>query len=97
MIDVVVDFVSCLLSTDHGSCLMLHTVNAQHISSVECEELILCLACSTAPEGRSVNVIAGGLSNGVIRYVFGSVSCMSKAIALVVSRLNLLTHHGGYS
>jgi len=58
-----------ILLTDHGSCLMLHTINAQHISSIECEELVLCLTFSTAPEGQSINVIAGGLNNGIVRSV----------------------------
>ena len=57
------------LPTDHGSCVMLHTINAQHVSSIECEELVLCLTFSTAPEGQSINVIAGGLNNGIIRSV----------------------------
>ena len=46
---------------------MLHTINGSLISSVECKELIYCLAYTTAPEGRAVNALAGGLSTGIIR------------------------------
>ena len=46
---------------------MLHTINGQLISSVETEVAIQCLAFSTAPEGRSVNVLAAGLTNGRIK------------------------------
>lgn len=51
-----------------GSNLFLHTVNAEFVAKVACEDIINCLAYSTAPEGVSINVIAGGLSSGVIRY-----------------------------
>ena len=56
--------------SDHGSTLMLHTVNAQLVARVNCIERILSLAISTRPEGTSVNVIAGGLNTGSIRCVF---------------------------
>ncbi|KAL5007985.1 hypothetical protein ScPMuIL_013566 [Solemya velum] len=50
-----------------GSCLQLHTINAQLVASYNCEDTINALAFSSAPEGSSVNVIAGGLSSGVVR------------------------------
>ncbi|XP_041350649.1 lysosomal-trafficking regulator-like isoform X2 [Gigantopelta aegis] len=51
-----------------GSFIQLHTINGKHVVSRKCDEFsINCLAYSTAPEGRSINVIAGGLSTGVIR------------------------------
>ncbi|XP_074663000.1 lysosomal-trafficking regulator-like [Tubulanus polymorphus] len=50
-----------------GSCLQLHTINGDHIATENCHEEINCIAFSTAPEGRSVNLIAGGLSNGLVR------------------------------
>ena len=46
---------------------MLHTINGERVSDYQCRELILCLAFSTLPEGRAVNVLVGGLSNGTIR------------------------------
>ena len=53
--------------TDSGSSMHLHTVNAQLVAVHNCEDKILCAAYSSAPEGRSINVIAGGLSNGIVR------------------------------
>ncbi|CAI9714704.1 lysosomal-trafficking regulator-like isoform X2 [Octopus vulgaris] len=50
-----------------GSIMMLHTVNAQLVAVHNCEDRILCAAYSSAAEGRSVNVIAGGLSAGIVR------------------------------
>ncbi|XP_069116272.1 lysosomal-trafficking regulator-like isoform X2 [Argopecten irradians] len=50
-----------------GSCLQLHTINAAHVATSVCEDTIHCLAFSAAPEGRSINVIAGGLSSGMVR------------------------------
>ncbi|KAL4238058.1 hypothetical protein ACF0H5_002769 [Mactra antiquata] len=50
-----------------GCHLYLHTVNAEYVAMVTCEETINCLTYSTAAEGVSINVIAGGLSSGVIR------------------------------
>lgn len=52
---------------DIGSSMHLHTVNAQLVAIHNCEVKILCAAFSSAPEGRSINVIAGGLSNGIVR------------------------------
>ncbi|XP_067682841.1 lysosomal-trafficking regulator-like isoform X2 [Haliotis asinina] len=51
-----------------GSFLQLHTINGQFVASRKCDEFTInCLAFSRAPEGRSINVIAGGLSTGVVR------------------------------
>ncbi|OWF37617.1 Lysosomal-trafficking regulator [Mizuhopecten yessoensis] len=50
-----------------GSCLQLHTINAALVASCMCEDTIHCLTFSAAPEGRSINVIAGGLSSGMVR------------------------------
>lgn len=52
---------------DTGSSMHLHTVNAQLVAVHNCEDKILCAAYSSAPEGRSINVIAGGLSSGIVR------------------------------
>lgn len=51
-----------------GSDLRLWTVNGDLIGHVHCRETIRSLAFSNQPEGVSVNVIAGGLENGVVRY-----------------------------
>ncbi|XP_064599745.1 lysosomal-trafficking regulator-like [Liolophura sinensis] len=50
-----------------GSSLQLHTVNGEPILSTYCQQSINCVSFSSAAEGRSVNVIAGGLSSGVVR------------------------------
>ncbi|KAJ8308471.1 hypothetical protein KUTeg_013345 [Tegillarca granosa] len=50
-----------------GSRLDLHTVNAELVATKYCDDTINCLAFSSAPEGKSVNIIAGGLSSGNIR------------------------------
>ncbi|KAF6725608.1 Lysosomal-trafficking regulator [Oryzias melastigma] len=50
-----------------GSDLRLWTVNGDLIGHVHCRETIRSLAFSNQPEGVSVNVIAGGLENGVVR------------------------------
>ncbi|XP_053374768.1 lysosomal-trafficking regulator-like isoform X2 [Mercenaria mercenaria] len=50
-----------------GSNLYLHTVNAEYVAMATCEDTINCLTYSTAAEGVSINVIAGGLSSGVVR------------------------------
>uniref|UniRef100_A0A3B3DVL9 Lysosomal trafficking regulator n=1 Tax=Oryzias melastigma TaxID=30732 RepID=A0A3B3DVL9_ORYME len=49
-----------------GSDLRLWTVNGDLIGHVHCRETIRSLAFSNQPEGVSVNVIAGGLENGVV-------------------------------
>ncbi|CAG09550.1 unnamed protein product, partial [Tetraodon nigroviridis] len=50
-----------------GSDLRLWTVNGDLIGHVHCREIICSVAFSNQPEGMSVNVIAGGLENGVVR------------------------------
>lgn len=51
-----------------GSELMLHSINATLIArSVMLESSINCLSFSNAPEGQSVNILAGGMDNGVVR------------------------------
>ena len=50
-----------------GSQLYVHTVNGEYVAMVTCEDTINCLTYSTAAEGVSINVIAGGLSSGVVR------------------------------
>ncbi|KAL8559615.1 hypothetical protein ACOMHN_008326 [Nucella lapillus] len=51
----------------NGSELQVSTINGGGVGRYRCEALITCLAYSTAPEGRSVNIIAGGLNSGVVR------------------------------
>ncbi|CAH1790633.1 unnamed protein product [Owenia fusiformis] len=50
----------------NGSCLQLHTVNAEHVNTTYTEQKIICLCYSNLDEGRSMNVIAGGLSDGSV-------------------------------
>lgn len=51
-----------------GSQLMLHSINATPIAkNVTLESCINCLSFSTAPEGQSVNILAGGMDNGIVR------------------------------
>ncbi|XP_053317240.1 lysosomal-trafficking regulator [Spea bombifrons] len=54
-------------SVGGGSDLRLWTVNGDLIGHVHCREIICSVAFSNQPEGTSVNVIAGGLENGVVR------------------------------
>ncbi|KAM6997778.1 LOW QUALITY PROTEIN: lysosomal-trafficking regulator [Tautogolabrus adspersus] len=54
-------------SVGGGSDLRLWTVNGDLIGHVHCREIICSVAFSNQPEGISVNVIAGGLENGVVR------------------------------
>ncbi|XP_077145213.1 lysosomal-trafficking regulator [Ranitomeya variabilis] len=54
-------------SVGGGSDLRLWTVNGDLIGHVHCRETISCIAFSNQPEGISVNVVAGGLENGVVR------------------------------
>ena len=51
-----------------GSLLRLHSINAVPIGTVATRDNITAICFSGAPEGVSVNVIAAGLANGVIRY-----------------------------
>uniref|UniRef100_A0A8C5M6R0 Lysosomal trafficking regulator n=1 Tax=Leptobrachium leishanense TaxID=445787 RepID=A0A8C5M6R0_9ANUR len=54
-------------SVGGGSDLRLWTVNGDLVGHVHCREIICSVAFSNQPEGTSVNVIAGGLENGVVR------------------------------
>ncbi|NXA37739.1 LYST regulator, partial [Eudromia elegans] len=54
-------------SVGGGSDLRLWTVNGDLVGHVHCRETICSVAFSNQPEGISVNVIAGGLENGVVR------------------------------
>ncbi|XP_061083889.1 lysosomal-trafficking regulator-like isoform X5 [Conger conger] len=54
-------------SAGGGSDLRLWTVNGALIELAQSRETIHSLAFSNQPEGMSVNVIAGGLENGVVR------------------------------
>ena len=55
------------IGTDNSSELHLWTVNGQPIKKIICNERITCVQFSYAPEGVSVNAIAAGLANGVVR------------------------------
>ncbi|WAR10400.1 LYST-like protein [Mya arenaria] len=59
--------IASVSSQGMGSQLFLHTINAEEVAMVTCEDTINCLAYSGAPEGTSINVVAGGLSSGLIR------------------------------
>nr|XP_033792260.1 lysosomal-trafficking regulator isoform X2 [Geotrypetes seraphini] len=54
-------------SVGGGSDLRLWTVNGDLVGHVHCREIICSLSFSNQPEGVSVNVIAGGLENGIVR------------------------------
>ncbi|XP_029450120.1 LOW QUALITY PROTEIN: lysosomal-trafficking regulator-like [Rhinatrema bivittatum] len=54
-------------SVGGGSDLRLWTVNGDLVGHVHCREIICSVAFSNQPEGISVNVIAGGLENGIVR------------------------------
>lgn len=47
--------------------LRVYTINARPVGSILSRRRITALCYSNAPEGVSVNVIATGLDNGVIR------------------------------
>lgn len=57
----------CSIAVGGGSDLRLWTVNGDLVGHVHCRESICSVAFSNQPEGVSVNVIAGGLENGVVR------------------------------
>ncbi|XP_069810685.1 lysosomal-trafficking regulator [Dendropsophus ebraccatus] len=61
------DIATVCHSVGGGSDLRLWTVNGDLIGHVHCREIISCVAFSNQPEGVSVNVVAGGLENGVVR------------------------------
>ncbi|XP_060047951.1 lysosomal-trafficking regulator isoform X2 [Erinaceus europaeus] len=54
-------------SAGGGSDLRLWTVNGDLVGHVHCREIIWSVAFSNQPEGISINVIAGGLENGIVR------------------------------
>ncbi|XP_060099186.1 lysosomal-trafficking regulator [Heteronotia binoei] len=54
-------------SVGGGSDLRLWTVNGDLVGHVHCREIICSVAFSNQSEGVSINVIAGGLENGVVR------------------------------
>ncbi|XP_037366283.1 lysosomal-trafficking regulator [Talpa occidentalis] len=54
-------------SAGGGSDLRLWTVNGDLVGHVHCRENICSVAFSNQPEGVSINVIAGGLENGIVR------------------------------
>lgn len=56
------------ISVGGGSDLRLWTVNGDLVGHVHCREIICSVAFSNQPEGVSINVIAGGLENGVVRW-----------------------------
>lgn len=51
----------------HSSELKVYTINGRSVGCVLSRRTITALCYSNAPEGASVNVIATGLNNGVIR------------------------------
>lgn len=55
-------------ATNNQSELTVHTINARHVGSILSRRRITALCYSNAPEGVSVNVIAIGLDNGIIRH-----------------------------
>ncbi|KAI4900261.1 hypothetical protein NFI96_016679 [Prochilodus magdalenae] len=61
------DIATVCNSVGGGSDLRLWTVNGDLIGHVHCREIICSVAFSNQSEGVSVNVIAGGLENGVVR------------------------------
>lgn len=56
-------------AANHGSLLKLCDINGSSITTCTCDHSITCLAYTNLPEGISINAIAGGLSNGNVRYV----------------------------
>uniref|UniRef100_UPI00358EB0E6 lysosomal-trafficking regulator-like isoform X2 n=1 Tax=Myxine glutinosa TaxID=7769 RepID=UPI00358EB0E6 len=65
--DTTGDVASACHSVGGGSDLRLWTVNGDLIGHMHSPEAVCSLAFSNQPEGVSVNVIAGGLENGVVR------------------------------
>ncbi|XP_036146533.1 lysosomal-trafficking regulator isoform X4 [Monomorium pharaonis] len=54
-------------ATNNQSELTVHTINARDVGSILSRRRVTALCYSNAPEGVSVNVIATGLDNGIIR------------------------------
>lgn len=64
------DIASVSHENDKDGCesiLNLHTINASFVASTSIKAVVTSICYSSAPEGISINVIACGLSNGVIR------------------------------
>ena len=61
--------IACVVhSSVDTSQLELRSVNGALIATTTTSPVITSLCFSSAPEGVSINVVAGGLANGVIRY-----------------------------
>ena len=63
-----------------GSFLHLWTINARAVWKTTTESKIKCIDFSCAPEGVSVNIVAAGLENGIIRYFL--VGMLNEVICL---------------
>ena len=60
--------VACVIhQTSDTSRLELRSINGHLIAVTETSPLVTCVCFSSAPEGTSINVVAGALSSGVIR------------------------------
>lgn len=57
----------CLLGNNDGSHIRLWTINGSLVAAQDTKDRVNCVTFSSAPEGVSVNVLAAGMSNGVIR------------------------------
>lgn len=53
-----------------GSVVEVYTINAKQVCTVTLSDRCHWLCYSAAPEGISVNAIAGALSNATIQYVY---------------------------
>lgn len=56
-----------IAGNDSGSHIRLWTINGSLVAAQDCKVPVCCVTFSSAPEGRSVNVLAGGLENGCVR------------------------------
>lgn len=56
-------------ATSHRSDLKVYTINARPVGHVVSKQKITSLCYSNSVEGMSVNLIATGLENGIIRYI----------------------------
>ena len=54
-------------SQSDGSMLMVHTINGDFVGQLTTDCKITSICYSNSPEGISVNVIATGFSNGIIK------------------------------
>lgn len=57
-------------ATADRSELRVYTINARAVGSISSKKRVTALCYSSAPEGISINVIATGLDNGIIRYAY---------------------------